>query len=141
MTFTQPDVRPISDKNGTVLYKLQEDYVVHVYCKRINEKLTIKVPKGYVTDLASIPSWLWSLFRVSPDGLQRAATLVHDYIYGLHLKGTDYSLIPRVDDGWYRLYRQDCDRIMRELMEDTTDTQFHIKAFFWAVETFGWLRY
>jgi hypothetical protein len=37
------------------------------------------VPAGYVTDFASVPTWLWSFFR--PTGKHDAADLEHDYLY------------------------------------------------------------
>lgn len=39
----------------------------------------IRVPAGFVTDLASIPRWLWSL--IPPDGKYAKAAIVHDYLY------------------------------------------------------------
>jgi len=40
---------------------------------------TIVVPKGYVTDGASVPRGLWNLFP--PNGKYLEAAVVHDYIY------------------------------------------------------------
>lgn len=43
----------------------------------------IEVPKGFVTDLDSIPRWLpvvYALFR----GRTKAAAVVHDYLYQTH---------------------------------------------------------
>ena len=40
----------------------------------------IVVPKGFVTDFASIPQPLWSL-GLTPDGQYSRAAVVHDYLY------------------------------------------------------------
>lgn len=41
--------------------------------------LEVVVPRGFVTDFASIPRMFWSLFR--PDGDYAYAAVVHDYLY------------------------------------------------------------
>jgi hypothetical protein len=40
---------------------------------------TVEVPKGFVTDLASIPRVFWSLLR--PDGEYAYPAIIHDYLY------------------------------------------------------------
>lgn len=39
----------------------------------------VKVPKGFVTDFASIPQIFWTLLR--PDGVYAHAAIVHDFLY------------------------------------------------------------
>lgn len=39
----------------------------------------VEVPRGFVTDFASIPRIFWSLLR--PDGEYAHATVIHDYLY------------------------------------------------------------
>lgn len=39
----------------------------------------IRVPRGFVTDFASVPRGLWNLFP--PQGKYSAAAVVHDYLY------------------------------------------------------------
>jgi caspase domain-containing protein/uncharacterized protein DUF1353 len=39
----------------------------------------VEVPKGFVTDLASIPQLFWSALR--PDGEYAYAAIIHDYLY------------------------------------------------------------
>ncbi|EKN4849223.1 DUF1353 domain-containing protein [Yersinia enterocolitica] len=39
----------------------------------------IKVPTGYVTDLASVPRVFWTLFP--PHGRYSKAAIIHDYLY------------------------------------------------------------
>ena len=40
---------------------------------------SVTAPKGFVTDLASIPRVFWSALR--PDGLYAYAAILHDYLY------------------------------------------------------------
>ncbi len=42
--------------------------------------LTIVVPAGFATDLASVPRWLWWLFP-RDDPQYAAAAVLHDYLY------------------------------------------------------------
>lgn len=72
----QPDVLPISEK----LYQLDESYYVALIHPSAGE-IEVHVPNGFVYDGASVPRVLWSLAGLHPDGLMRAASLVHDYIY------------------------------------------------------------
>lgn len=54
-------------------YKLLDDY----YCK-VNRYI-ICVPKGFITDLASVPRIFWGIFP--PFGRYTSATIVHDFLY------------------------------------------------------------
>ena len=75
MTIEQPVMVPITDE----LYRLVEDYI---YEWRVGSHGSrIKVPAGFISDGWSVPRWLWSVTGFRPDGIGRAAGLVHDYIY------------------------------------------------------------
>ncbi len=39
----------------------------------------VRVPKGFVSDYATIPRFLWSIFP--PHGYSRKAAVVHDFLY------------------------------------------------------------
>lgn len=56
-------------------YILKEDF------KYLVNELLITVPKGFVTDLASIPRPLWIFFP--PFGKYNEAAVVHDYLYSV----------------------------------------------------------
>jgi len=45
-------------------------------------RLFIQVPKGFVTDFASIPQLFWSI--APPTGKYASAAVVHDYLYATH---------------------------------------------------------
>lgn len=73
--FTTPlDVRDLQDgRNFQLLRSL-------VYLTEVpGTGGVIRVPKGFVTDFASIPRALWSIFP--PQGKYSAAAVVHDYTY------------------------------------------------------------
>ena len=46
---------------------------------QLSDKKTVTIPKGFKTDLSSVPNWLW--FAFSPYGNFLLASIIHDYIY------------------------------------------------------------
>ncbi|MEA5259452.1 DUF1353 domain-containing protein [Arcicella aquatica] len=50
----------------------------------LSDGSSVLVNAGYVTDFASVPRWLWSLFP--PIGKYNRAALVHDYLYDLQYR-------------------------------------------------------
>lgn len=76
------------------------------------------VPKGFVTDFASVPRVFWSLFR--PDGNYAYAAVLHDYLY------------------WHQdRPRSSADEIFRAVMEDLKISDFQSTTLFHAVDLFG----
>lgn len=71
--FPQPHIEPITER----LYRVVEPYV-YAWAE-LGVVYRLEVPAGFVTDLASVPRVLWWLYR--PDGLYRAAVVVHDRLY------------------------------------------------------------
>jgi hypothetical protein len=59
----------------------------------------VEVPKGFVSDLASIPRPFWSLLR--PDGTYAYAAIIHDYLYWVQTGA-----------------RESADEILKNSMED-----------------------
>ncbi len=49
------------------------------YDTDLPEPHTIRVPRGFVTDFASIPRPLWNIFP--PTGQYGKAAVIHDYLY------------------------------------------------------------
>ena len=79
---------------------------------------TVTVPKGFVTDLASIPRIFWSLLR--PDGLYAYAAIVHDYLY------------------WTQTTtKETADTILKFGMEDFKVDSASVTAIYEAVSLFG----
>ncbi len=65
-------------KNGRQLWKLVEPLE---FSLTLNDAggLAVTVPRGYVTDFASVPRLFW--FIVPPTGAWCPAAVVHDYLY------------------------------------------------------------
>lgn len=76
---------------------------------------TLIVPRGFTSDLASIPRWLWWL--IAPFELSLAAALVHDYGYAHggrmlvltrdRMRRATYLTRARVDRAFYELMRDE----------------------------------
>lgn len=83
------------------------------------EKLpSVTVPKGFVTDLASIPTVFYSLLR--PDGEYAYAAIVHDYLY------------------WTQTHpRAIADSILKRGMEDFQVAGWKVLAIYEAVRAGG----
>jgi hypothetical protein len=71
------------------------------------------VPAGFKSDLASTPSWLWSIYP--PFGRYTYAAVVHDYLYC-----KDAVILTDIDalgGGKRPLMRSEADRILRIIMQ------------------------
>lgn len=68
---------------------ITEDYIVFKQMVGSGHKilaedfvfLGVFVPKGFITDGASIPFWAWSIIRETPYGRVLPAAIIHDYLY------------------------------------------------------------
>ncbi|HXL67606.1 MAG TPA: DUF1353 domain-containing protein [Xanthobacteraceae bacterium] len=78
----------------------------------------VDAPKGFVTDLASIPQIFWSTLR--PDGEYAYAAVIHDYLYWEQTDPRDYA-----------------DEILRFAMEDLKVAPRDIAKIYNAVRLFG----
>lgn len=83
MPLKQPLIIPIDGEpyglNKYRAYELVEDYTY--YWKIDGTHYRIHIPAGFKYDGASVPRFVWSIIGLLPDGLGRAAALVHDYLY------------------------------------------------------------
>lgn len=70
-----PNTEPI----GKRLYRLEEDYEIEIMYKGLPFLIVAKA--GFEYDGASVPQWAWTISGIRPDGLNRAASLIHDLIY------------------------------------------------------------
>ena len=61
----------------------------------------VTVPKGFVTDFASIPRAFWSALR--PDGEYAYAAVIHDYLYWTQTRSRDEA------DGIFKMAMEDFD--------------------------------
>lgn len=88
----------------------------------------IDVPKGFVTDFASVPRAFWAIFP--PDGKYTQAAVVHDYLYNQKgvVKKKNYT-------------RKQCDQIFREAMKVLGVNILTRNTIYRAVRMFGWLYF
>lgn len=85
---------------------------------------TVAVPRGFVTDLASVPSALWSVYPKS--GRYAYAAIVHDYLYWDQSRS-----------------REEADNVLVAAMEDAKVPQltiFNFVSVLKAVGGFAWDR-
>lgn len=75
----------------------------------------ITVPKGFVTDLASIPRWGWII--LPPDGPWVKAAIIHDYLYATGGTG-EWKKHPSSITRPLPYTRAEADEILREAMEN-----------------------
>tara|TARA_Y100000034_G_C6582542_1_gene252754 strand:+ start:31 stop:555 length:525 start_codon:yes stop_codon:yes gene_type:complete len=102
----------------------------------------IIVPKGYITDLASVPRAIWGL--ISPFDIARAA-VVHDMLY--EYINTRYKEVLEsasaengpVSKRERETYRKIADEIFKAAMYDSEPSVpvWKIYSAFWAVRAFG----
>jgi len=116
---------PTSFIEGTTDVELQEDYVVETSLG------SITIPKGFISDGASVPKPLWGI--VSPyDPEVRDAALIHDYFYrtpGARLVSSDKVTNVYVS-------RKMADEIFLEELKDNGTSFFLRYSMYWTVR--GW---
>lgn len=75
--FTEDAV--IKILRGTSRYELYQEFN---YFQEVNPKSVIKVEKGLVTDLASIPRIFWNI--LPPNGPYTKSAILHDYLCNMN---------------------------------------------------------
>ena len=85
------------------------------------KKDLIKVPKGFITDFASVPRLFWII--LPPDGKYTQAAVLHDYLYST----------PRL--------RKESDRIFKNAMKVLGVPMWKYGIMFSAVRMFGWIPF
>lgn len=80
----------------------------------------IVVPRGFITDMASVPRFLWWLY--SPFGSYGNAAILHDWLYSSEL-----------------FSRKTCDQIFRHAMQVSGVNVIRRNIIYFAVRMFGWL--
>lgn len=71
-------LQPVNIPIQEDMYELTETYTY--YWTRNGTQYRIIVPEGFRNDGASIPRIFWTILGLTPDGLIRAAALIHDFI-------------------------------------------------------------
>lgn len=126
----QPDITPIKGQNGRPRYRLNEDYAFS-----FKGQIFI-IKKGFEYDGASVPRFLWSLTGIRPDGLHRAAALIHDFLYDKARKGQGAALSLRGQLIYFS--RKEADRQFYEDLVKTGVKNSRAKLMYRAVRLFGW---
>ena len=103
---------------GKSKWRVREDF--YIYLERI--KYSIVIPKGFITDLASVPRIFRSIIPRTPELTLPSCT--HDSMY----KDAKYP-------------RKTCDLIFEDLMILTKVSKVKSKTMKLGVRLFGWLFY
>ena len=118
----QPDITPVfctSESMHGQCYHLNHPYHFATDTERHI------IPEGFVYDGASIPRLIWSPLGVTPDGLHRAATLVHDYLY-INRRHFSYT-------------RKEVDKLFLRQMLILGMNRRKAKLMYRGVRLFGWV--
>jgi Protein of unknown function (DUF1353) len=100
------------------LWRVERDFVYEVGAKGSGQ--TISVPKGFITDGASVPQLFWAVLPAW--GSYSRAALVHDYLCYLLHKGTPHAEAPT---------RKRADQIFWEAMK-VCGTSWPVRAFMYV---------
>lgn len=98
-----------------MLYEVNENFEVMYRSGKL--ALTVCVPKGTLSDLASVPPFFWRV--IPPGGKYNVAAVVHDYLYET------------------KCDRRLADSIFRMLMEEAGVPRWKCRLMHWAVRLFG----
>ena len=93
----------------------------------------ITVPAGFVTDLASVPRPVWSVYP--PDGPWAKAAIIHDFLYATRGTGRWHRRMGITRAAPYT--RAEADAILREGMEDRGVGRFERTVIWLAVRLGG----
>jgi hypothetical protein len=143
MSIDQPNNVPVAER----LYRLAQEYIYAWEKQTRTEKATaaarIVVPVGFLYDGASVPRVAWTLSGVLPDGLIRAAALVHDWLYRYkgRLPAGSYQYRDQAGN-WQDYYaawsRKDADRLFGRMMREAGMSKRRRRLAYRTVRWFGW---
>lgn len=118
VTFTGDLVVKILNKN---LYELY--LPINCSWQENGKEVNVIIPAGFITDFASTPKFLWSIYP--PTGLYTLPALVHDYLYK-NGYATD------------KFKRKFCDQAFLDLMLASQVIFITRWCFYLGVRAFGW---
>lgn len=117
--FYQPDIRPIARRR----YRLKALYQI------VTRVGNVIVPAGFEHDGASIPRLAWALSGLTPDGLIRAAALVHDFLYRFAAAGER------------AVTRAEADLVFYDLMREAGLSRYRAGVAYYGVRAGGWVSW
>ena len=140
---SQPDLRPVdSGKFVKVFqYKIYVSDIQYlnfghytIYIEYAGNFCTLLVPDGFRSDGASVPRWLWGVLGLRPDGLHRAASLIHDFICSRRgRKILDFGNSPYLG----RMESKDAHKLFGVMLEASGVPKWQAKLMYRAVRLFG----
>ena len=89
---------------------------------------TYRVPVGFVTDLASVPKFLFGIFPNS--GIYTEASVLHDYMYSVQSFDKDSNIT-----------RKDADSIYVHMCKDLGVGKIRSTLMYVALRSFGWTKF
>lgn len=132
----QPFILPIADE-GLHLYELAIDYSYSWIAE--GEEWSIFIPAGFQYDGISNPRFFWMVTGITPDGLGRAAALVHDWIYrhaGALPKGSFLKDGRNCVDAWSR---EQTDKLFANMLDRAGVSKFRRRLMYLGVRIGGWM--
>lgn len=140
---TQPEVVPIKSPDGGPLYKVSRRWVYQ--WDHEGRRCRLVIAAGTEFDGASVPWWLWTVARIPPDGLHRAAALAHDVVYrfGGHLPEGVHQV--QTYRGWRNVAhcwsRAEADRLFARILRECGVSRWRRRVMYRAVRLCGWMHW
>ena len=130
--LTKPLKYTISNFIGRIYINVWQSIGLQIKFDSSLNELTITVPKGFNTDLASIARPMWSV--ISPWDVARGAVL-HDMLYGIIRENKDHLSKTRI-----KILRKQADNIFRQGMRDADPDipSWKIATCYYFVRSLGW---
>jgi hypothetical protein len=100
-------------------WQLTEEF--YFYFEEHGKRINVVVPKGFITDFASVPRILWSI--LPPTGRYTKAAVLHDYLYSNSSK--------------LETNRKQCDKMFLKGMEVLGVKRWVRNTIYRAVRIFG----
>lgn len=122
----QPDIVPVGEAPAS--YKLRTRWTHQCKVPWQEEPFTVDIPAGFVMDGMSIPRAAWSVAGLYPDGLHRAADLVHDWCY--QHQGNVFGTV---------LNRRQADDLHKSLYTEAGGSANRVTVVYDAIRAFGWI--
>jgi hypothetical protein len=136
----QPYALPIPSPDGGPRYRVTADWpYVWEYAGR---EFRLVVPAGFELDGTSIPRFLWTLTGITPDGLERAASTAHDYLYRYSGRVPLGRHQEHVRGRWltcdYPWTRQEADALFARILRECGVGKLRRRLMYHGVRLFGW---
>ena len=101
-----------------VILKAKKIYVYENSVKKVGDNTTIQISKGFVSDGASVPRLLWTIFP--PFYRYTESTIIHDFLYKTQF-----------------IDRKVCDKIFLDCMLEDGVNKIVAYLFYFNVRVFG----